>query len=131
MDMEDPVAEEVKEEGETITMGISEYDFLCNELLDLQFELIAQRWEAREDKLRAKQRFEPQQELLRSILSQLPPAPGASSLLLHHSDCLGTLIPYIVLFFSIHTLRTMCDLSLRVCKHLAPCLLQKGVSEKF
>jgi hypothetical protein len=55
MDMEDPVAEEVKEEGETITMGISEYDFLCNELLDLQFELIAQRWEAREDKLRAKQ----------------------------------------------------------------------------
>lgn len=38
MDMDEPTTKEEKEE-ETISMGILEYQFLCDELLDLRFVL--------------------------------------------------------------------------------------------
>jgi hypothetical protein len=48
--LDQPTAEE---EEETVTIGISEFDFLRDELSYLRFELADQRREAREDKLLA------------------------------------------------------------------------------
>jgi hypothetical protein len=54
MDMEEPtVKEEEVEEEETITMGHSYYQFICDEFAFLRFELADQRREAREDKFLA------------------------------------------------------------------------------
>jgi hypothetical protein len=52
MDMDEPVAED---EEEIVTMDISEYHFLCDELAYLRFELIDQRREAWEEKFLAYQ----------------------------------------------------------------------------
>jgi hypothetical protein len=66
IDMDEPI---VEEKEETITMGISKYQFLCDELSYLWFELADQRREAKEDMLLAYQQSEKQEELLRSILA--------------------------------------------------------------
>ena len=56
--------EEVAEEEETITLGISKYQAIQKKLEDIQFEITSQRRKAREDKLLADEQFEAQQVLL-------------------------------------------------------------------
>ena len=58
IDMDEPTVEQEEEEKETITMGISHYQFLCDELAFLWFKLANQRKEAWEDKFLANQQLE-------------------------------------------------------------------------
>jgi hypothetical protein len=84
MDMDEEVGEEkaadedVAEEEETVTLGVSQYQAIQKELKHIRFELVDQQREAWEDKLLANEWFEAQQVLLRSILAQLPPTSWAS-----------------------------------------------------
>jgi hypothetical protein len=60
-------------------MSILEYHFICDELAYLWFELADQIREAWEDKFLVDRRLKWREELLRSILAQLPLTPGATS----------------------------------------------------
>jgi hypothetical protein len=80
IDMDELAAEEDEaEEEETITMGPSHYQFLCDELSFLRVELANQREESCEDKFLADQCLDTQEELLWSILAPLPLTPRAPS----------------------------------------------------
>jgi hypothetical protein len=64
MDMDEPKAEqEVEEDEETVTMGISHYEHICDEFSFPRFGLADQRRQTREDKFLAEKRFA-KQELL-------------------------------------------------------------------
>jgi hypothetical protein len=75
--MDEPAAE--VEEEETISMGRLYYQFLCDELSFLRFELADQRIKAWEEKFLAYQCLARQEELMQSILTQLPPTLRVSS----------------------------------------------------
>jgi hypothetical protein len=85
MDVDALAAVQGREE-EPVTIGCSEYEFLCDEMSFFRYEIKDIRQGDREDQYlgnqhldRLEQRIGKQEEMLRAILEQLPPALGASS----------------------------------------------------
>jgi hypothetical protein len=62
-----------------ITINAANYRAMLQTLADIRFDLADQRRNARQDKLKADERYHAQQTVLQAILARLPLAWGASS----------------------------------------------------
>jgi organic radical activating enzyme len=72
-------AKEEAEQEETITVIVADYQAMQQTLAVIQFELTDMQRDARQDKLKADERYHALQAMLQAILAWLPPASGATS----------------------------------------------------